>query len=59
MNDLKLVMITNLSDLKRYPTKTILMSASIYLTCGITIERYIAVYDPLEYIPSTTSRTNG
>ena len=44
-----------------YPAQNIFMSASIYLTCGITFERYIAVYHPLHYnnavATSTASRT--
>ena len=32
-----------------YPGHTMLMTASIYLTVGITFERYTAVHHPVDY----------
>ena len=42
-----------------YPAQHISMSASIYLTCGITIERYIAVHYPINYNKSIASSSTS
>ena len=42
-----------------YPAQNIFMSASIYLTCGITIERYIAVYYPINYNKSVATSSSS
>jgi hypothetical protein len=32
-----------------YPGQTIMMTASIFMTVGIAMERYVAVHYPLDY----------